>query len=358
VLESFDLPEILDLFEKVYVIDTEFYDQPRLLGGPAVPVALQAYEVRSGEWVTTFFDDPHTSYPNPLDPNALYLVFNASAEWNCFLSLGWNLPKNCIDFYIEFKNLVSALKPPPRFRHPKNPDKWNSSLLGVARWCGLTVRTTPDKEAGRNLVLGGHPYTAKDRELIQNYCHDDVVDTALVGKALLPHIGNIPQATLRAHFMRPVAKIQRDGIPVDAVSYKDLFEKRDSLKLQLISQLEGSPTNIFEGTTLKYYKLEALVYSLGLENSWPRPARRRSKKVPRGDCPHRKKVFSTEVDCFQALALLRPELKPLASVVKQIRDLKQFALEVGVDARSRYSLFPFETATGRCAPSSKRFLFQ
>jgi hypothetical protein len=359
MLDVFDLPEILAPFQKVYVIDTEFYDQPGLPGGPAVPVALQAYEVRSGEWVSMFFDDPNTSYRNPLDPHvALYLTFNASAEWNCFLSLGWALPTNCIDFYIESKNLVSALKPPLQFRHPKNPDKWNSSLLGVAKRCGLPVRTTFDKETGRNLILRGHPYTAKDREFILGYCRDDVVDTALVGKALLPQIGDFPQTIFRAHFMRPVAKIQRDGIPVDAGSYKNLFERRDSLKLQLISQLEGSPTNIFEGTTLKYHKLEALVYSLGLENIWPRPARRRSKRGSRTNCVHRRKVFSTEVDSFQAMAVLRPELILLTSVVKQIRDLKQFALAVGVDNRCRYPVFPFETATGRCAPPSKRFPFQ
>jgi hypothetical protein len=358
VLSSDDLPEILDSFERVYVIDTEFHDRDGLPGGPVVPVALQAYEIRSERWVTLFFENPNRSYANPLDPNALFITFNASAEWNCYLSLGWELPKNCLDSYIEFKNLVSGLKPPPQFRHPKKPDKWNSSLLGVALWCGLSVRSAIHKESARRLIQRGHPYEAADRELILNYCRDDVIDTALVCKALLPRIGNIPQAIFRAHFMRPVAKIQRAGIPVDTEAYEKLLENREALKLQLVSQLKGSPTNIFEGTTLKYHKLEAMVHSLGLENSWPKPTKRRSKRCLRTDRVHRKKVFSTEVDCFEAMAAQRHELVLLASVVKQMRDLKQFALEIGFDNCSRYPVFPFETATGRCAPPSKRCLFQ
>jgi hypothetical protein len=356
VLSSDDLPEILDSFERVYVIDTEFHDRHGLPGGPVVPVALQAYEIRSRRWVSLFFENPDTSYANPLDPNALFVTFNAAAEWNFYLSLAWDLPKNCLDLYIEFKNLVSGLKPPAQFRHPKNPDKWNSSLLGVALWCGLSVRSAIHKESARRLIQRGHPYEAADRQLILDYCRDDVIDTALVCKALLPRIGNIPQAIFRAHFMRPVAKIQRAGIPVDAEAYEKLVENREALKLQLVSQLNGSPTNIFEGATLKYHKLEAMVHSLGLENSWPKP--RRSKRCRRTDSVHRKKVFSTEVDCFEAMAVVRDELAPLASVVKQIRDLRQFALEIGFDNRSRYPVFPFETATGRCAPPSKRFLFQ
>jgi ParB/RepB/Spo0J family partition protein len=46
MLVANDLPEITDDFEKVYVLDTEYYDQPGLPDGPVVPVALQAYEVR------------------------------------------------------------------------------------------------------------------------------------------------------------------------------------------------------------------------------------------------------------------------------------------------------------------------
>ena len=358
MLTAKDLPEILSIFGKVYVLDCEFYDQAGLPGGPVVPVALQAYEVRSNTWVSLFFEEPGGTYANPLDPSAIYFTFNASAEWNCFLSLGWALPLNCIDLYVEFGNLVSGLKAPPQFRHPKNPEKWNRSLLGVARWCGLPARAVGDKAAARDLILCAHPYSAQSRQSILAYCRDDVIDTATVCKVLLPRISNIPQAIFRAHFMRPVAKIQRAGIPVDVESYQNLLEHQDALKVQLVSQLAGTPMDIFDGTTLKYYKLEHLVHKLGLENVWPKPARNRSRK--RAEAPHREtnKVFSTEADSFDAMAVLRPELAPLASVVKQLRDLKSFALVLGTDRSSRYPVFPFSTATGRCAPPSKLFLFQ
>jgi DNA polymerase I len=356
MLNAVNLPEILTDFGKVYVIDTEYYPQPGLPDGPVVPVALQAYEVRSGSWVSAFFEEPDGAYNNPLDPDALYFTFNAAAEWNCFLSLGWALPYNCIDFYIEFKNEVSGLRPPPQFRQPKIPGKWKSSLLDVTQWCGLPVRAVEDKKAMRDVILRGHPYSAEERDKILRYCADDVIDTALVAKALMPRISSLPQAIFRSHFMRPAAKIHRAGIPTDFTLYDRFLAHRDELKADMVSQLVGTPMNIYDGVTLKYHKLDALVHSLGLENDWPRPKRKRSKK--RGECTHvhKKRAFSTEADAFEAMAVLRPELATLASVVKQMKDLKIFNLALGTDGRSRYSLFPFDAITGRCTPSAARFI--
>lgn len=356
ILTATDLPEILTDFGKVYVIDTEYAPQPGLPDGPVVPLALQAYEVRSGSWTSAFFEERNGSYSNPLDPDALYITFNAAAEWNCYLSLGWALPCNCIDLYSEFKNLVSGLRPPPQFRQRHFPDKWDSSLLGVVRWCGLPVRAVEDKKAVRDVILRRHPYSAKERELISKYCRDDVIDTALVAKTLMPRISSPPQAIFRAHFMRSTAKIHRAGIPTDSTLYDRFLAHRDELKADMVSQLAGTPMNIYEGGKLKYHKLEALVHSVGLEHDWPGPKKKRSKK--RGECTHvhKKRAFSTEADAFEAMAVLRPELATLASVVKQMKDLKIFNLAVGTDGRSRYALFPFDAITGRCTPSAARFI--
>jgi DNA polymerase I len=358
MLNAVDLPEILHSFGKVYVIDSEYYPQPGLPDGPVVPVALQAYEVRSGSWISAFFNQPNGSYVNSLDPGALYITFNAAAEWICYLSLGWPLPRNCIDFYIEFQNEVSALKPPAQFRQPKRPDKWKSSLLDVTQWCGFSVRSIAEKKAMRDRILRGHPFSVQERELILKYCRDDVIDTALVAKKMLPCLGNLPHATFRAHFMRPVAKIQRAGIPTDVAMYSKLVQYREPLKVQIISQFTGTALDIFEGVSMRYNKVEALVHSLGLESAWPKPKRKRSKNGKQdATCgAHGRKVFSTEVAAFEAMAILRPEIARLAEAVKQINDLKTFELVVGCDGRSRYPVFPFGAVTGRCTPSAKRFL--
>jgi hypothetical protein len=356
MLTATDLPEILTDFGKVYVIDTEYAPQPGLPEGPVVPVALQAYEVRSGSWVSAFFEEPNGSYSNPLDPDALYITFNAAAEWNCFLSLGWALPRNCIDFYVEFKNLVSGLRPPAQFRQPKFPGKWKSSLLDVTRWCGLPVRSIAEKKATRDRIIRGHSFSAQECESILKYCRDDVIDTALVAKTLMPHISSPPQAIFRSHFMRPAAKIHRAGIPTDFTLYDRFLAHREELKADMVAQLAGTPMNIYEGGKFNYHKLETLVHSLGLEYDWPGPKKKRSKK--RGECTHvhKKRAFSIEADTFEAMAALRPELATLASVIKQMKDLKIFNLAIGTDGRSRYSLFPFDAITGRCTPSAARFI--
>jgi hypothetical protein len=359
ILVAADLPEILNRFGKAYALETEYRPRPGLPEGPVEPVALQAYEVHSGEWKSLFCEDPNLPLDNPLDPDALYLTFMAAAEWSFFLAVGWTLPRNCVDFYIEFKNQISGLMPPPRFCQPKQRDKWRSSLLSVVQWCGLTARDPREKEAVRAVILRGHPFSREERELILDYCRDDVVDTLRIAKVMLPAIGNLPQAIFRGHFMRAVAKISRDGIPVDAALYGDLLEHRNALKTEIVSPLVGTAMNIYDDGVMRYSKLEELVHSLRLENDWPKPKRKRSKKRMETETsrPHSRRVFSTEADSFEAMAALRPELAPLASVVKQLKDLKAFGLLVGADGRSRFSLFPFDTVTGRCSPPSKRFLF-
>jgi DNA polymerase I len=312
---------------------------------------------RSGAWISRFFDYPGHTYANPLDPDGLYLAFNAAAEWNCFLSLGWDVPRNSVDFYIESANLVSGLQPPPEYSQRKDRAKWDRSLLGVVRWCGLPVRAIADKEAARKVILRGHPYSASERQMIMSYCADDVIDTAEVASLLLPRI-NVPQSIFRAHFMRAVARIQRCGIPIDAQLYAEFLFHRNDLKVHLVSQLAGSPLNVYEGTTFRYQKLEALVHAMGLEDCWPKPRRKRSTKSSHTRSTQSRKVFSCEAEAFEQMAVVRRELATLAGVVKRMHDLRMFDLVIGGDGRSRYPVFPFATATGRCAPPSKRFLFQ
>ena len=59
--------------------------------------------------------------------------------------------------------------------------------------------------------------------------------------------------------------------------------------------------------------------SLGLEDVWPKPKRRRSKRKKQDETSNARKrhnVFSTEVEAFESMAALRPELAPLAEAVK------------------------------------------
>jgi hypothetical protein len=54
-----------------------------------------------------FFDKPHE---NPFtDPNALFVTFNAVAEWKTFLALGWEIPRNCIDLFVEYNRMINGV---------------------------------------------------------------------------------------------------------------------------------------------------------------------------------------------------------------------------------------------------------
>jgi hypothetical protein len=159
----------------------------------------------------------------------------------------------------------------------------------VTQWCGFPVRSIAEKKAVRDRILRGHPYSVQERELILNYCRDDVVDTALIATKMLPHLDNLPQAIFRAHFMRPVAKIQRAGIPTDVATYSRLVQYREPLKAKIISQFKGTALDIFEGNSMRYNKVEALAHSLGLADTWPKPTRKRSKRKKRDETPSGRK---------------------------------------------------------------------
>ena len=91
-------------FTEVWFVDTEFIS---LDGEPNLPVALCAFELRSKRKIELFFDRPHE---NPFtNPDALYVCYNAVAEWKTFLALGWQIPNHCIDLFVEYNRMVNGV---------------------------------------------------------------------------------------------------------------------------------------------------------------------------------------------------------------------------------------------------------
>ena len=41
--------------------------------------------------------------PFPVDDTTLFVAYMASAELGCFLALGWPMPVNVLDLYVEFR---------------------------------------------------------------------------------------------------------------------------------------------------------------------------------------------------------------------------------------------------------------
>ena len=129
-------------FTEVWFIDTEFI---ALDGEPNVPVSLCAYELRSKRKVEMFFD---RVYENPFtNPDALFICYNAVAEWKTFLALGWEIPRNCIDLFVEYNLMINGV-----WRGNTSVKELGTGLVDAMREHGLDPMDSAEKETERNYI--------------------------------------------------------------------------------------------------------------------------------------------------------------------------------------------------------------
>ena len=78
----------------------------------------------------------------------------------CFLKLGWPLPENLLDLFVEHKLSLNGLPTPPKDRKKKpagsgkaQKSEGRDSLLGALAVRGLAHIDADEKEAMRDLIL-------------------------------------------------------------------------------------------------------------------------------------------------------------------------------------------------------------
>jgi hypothetical protein len=100
-------------------------------------------------------------------PDSLFVAYYASAEIGCHLALGWPVPERVLDLFTEFRNLTNGIPPAN-----------GSGLLGALSHYGLDSIGAVEKDAMRELVLRGGPWTDAERTAILDYCESDVAALA------------------------------------------------------------------------------------------------------------------------------------------------------------------------------------
>src|SRR5438552_9082794 len=134
-------------FARVWVVDFEFTAPP---GECPRPICLVARELGTGSTVRLWEDElrRRTAPPYPIDRDSLFVAYYASAEMGCHLALGWPLPPNVLDLYVEFRHLTNGLNPP-----------CGKGLLGALAAHGLDAMNATEKESMRQLAMRGGPWT-------------------------------------------------------------------------------------------------------------------------------------------------------------------------------------------------------
>jgi len=272
--------------------------------------------------------------PYDIGPDTLAVCFVANAEMACHLSLGWPIPKNILDLSPEFKCHVNG----------KGIPRKNQGLIGALQYFGLSSIAPKRKDAMRERIMKGWPFTAEELKQILDYCAEDVEMLRLLLFKLLPHI-DLPIALHRGEAVAALARSEHIGVPIDMEIFPQLADKKTwrEMRNTMVPLVDVHGIYVRDKTGEWHWnnaRFEELVASEGI--NWPR--------TETGKLDLRRKTF-------ESMAKAYPQIEPLRQL-RYIRDkLRSIQLSVGHDGRNRTVLWPFSSKTSRTQPKAKHWIF-
>ena len=323
-----DLP-----FEEIWPFDFEFIASP---GEPPDVVSLAAIELRSGRTIRLRRDQLREQPPYRTDDKVLFVSFVANAEMACHLALGWPVPKNVLDLSPAFRNLTNGRATPE-----------GKGLIGMLRYYGLDSIDTKHKDAMRDRIMQGWPFTPAEYEQILAYNMSDVESLARVLPKILPEI-DLDVALYWGEFAAVSAVMQHNGVPINMEIYPQLMGKKTWRKIRdEMVPIVDAQYNVFvrnaAGDWVFSKKLwVAYLKREGLYDLWPR--------LESGALDMRRKTFENMSRGFPKVE----ELRQLRHARDKMRKVK---LAVGADGRNRTVLWPFKSKTGRTQPKAAEWIF-
>jgi DNA polymerase I len=321
-------------FRYIVAADFEFdfgghqtFEEAARSGERQRPVCLVAKELRSGQEWRIRRDEFGPTPPFPTGPDALFVAYYASAELGCFKALGWPIPTNVLDLFVEFRNRTNGL-----------PLLVGAGLVGALTYFGLDAIGVTEKDEMRKLILAGGPWSHNEWGDILDYCAGDVMALERLLPAMLPGI-DLPRALLRGRFMKAAAIMEFNGVPIDVPTLTLLRERWTDIQDELIAAIDIK-YGVFDGRTFKADRWE---HWLALEGvPWPRLE---SGRLDLSD------------KTFREMAKAHPRVTAMRELRSSLSDLRLADLAVGSDGRNRTILSVFRARSSRSAPSNSRFIF-
>lgn len=313
-------------YKQVTAMDFEFQALP---GENPKPICLVTRDVETGATRRFWEDDLREmrEAPFPIGEDSLSLAYYASAEMGCFLTLGWKFPVNVLDLFTEFRCMTN-----------NKVASGGHGLLDALAWFGFDSIGFTEKEEMRQLAIRGGPFTEREKQDLLEYCESDVVALHKLFLKMLPHL-DMPRALLRGRFMGAAARIEFNGIPVDALMLHDLEKQWPGIQTRLIQRVDAN-YQVFDGLTFKSDRFSRYLVSNGI--AWPR--------LPSGR-------LDLKEQTFEEMAKVHPQLAGLHELRSSLAQMRSGQLPVGLDGRNRTMLSAFRSVTGRNQPKTKNFIF-
>ena len=315
-----------DEYKEVWFLDFEFAAPS---GENPEVVCMVAREMFSGLLIRLSQEalNSLTSPPFAVGADTLFVSYYSTAEWNCFLQLGWPIPARTVDLYVEFKNKFNGRDTVAGF-----------SLLGALAQHGLSAIDAAEKNEMRQLAMRGGPYSPLEMEQLLDYCQSDVDSLKRLFAAMLEGI-DFPRALLRGRYAAAVARMEFQGVPIDHRQLKELRENWDRIRNQLIAEIDQD-FGVYEGQAFRSKRFEE--WLLGKSIPWP--------KAENGRLKLDRETFRQQAKKFPAVA-------PLHELRHAMSELRIEKLAVGPDGRNRCLLSPFASRTSRNQPGTNKFIF-
>jgi hypothetical protein len=321
-----DLP-----FARVILEDFEFISVP---GERPDVVCGVFHDLDTGQTTRLTRDQLTNQPPYDVGPDTLVVCFVANAEMACHLSLGWPIPKNIFDLSPEFKCHVNG----------KGIQRKNQGLIGALQYFGLDSIAPKRKDAMRDRILKGRPFTAEELKQILDYCAEDVEMLRQLLFKLLPH-SDLPIALHNSEFVADLALSEHIGVPVDMEIFPQLADKKTwrEIRDSMMPLVDVDGIYVCDKAGEWHWnnaRFEEMVVAEGI--NWPR--------TETAKLDLRRKTF-------ESMAKAYPQIEPLRQL-RYIRDkLRSIQLSVGHDGRNRTVLWPFSSKTSRTQPKAKHWIF-
>jgi len=250
-----------------------------------------------------------------------------TAEVGCHLALNWPVPGRVLDLFTEFRNQTNGI-----------PSSCGAGLLGALSYYGLDGIGAVEKEEMRALVLRGGPWSIAERLAILDYCESDVAALARLLAVMLPRI-DLPRALLRGRYMVAAARMERNGVPIDTKTLRQLRDQWSDIQDQLIADIDRA-YGVFDGRTFKTDRFASWLARNGIP--WPfHPSGRPDLSD----------------DIFREMARAYPAVAPLRELRAALSQMRLSDLTVGQDGRNRTMISAFRARTSRNQPSNTKFIF-
>lgn len=265
--------------------------------------------------------------PFDTSPQSLFVAFYAAAEFGCFLELGWGLPVNTLDLYVEYRRIRCGVKCSGGY-----------GLVAALDYFNLGQHIPTEKQEWRELAIRGGPFSPNERQGLLDYCQQDVDATRQLLAVMLAHV-KVSHALIRGRYIQSVAKMERNGIPIDAGLLSDLLKHWETIKAKLIDRMDTQ--DLYLDGAFSEKRFEKLLAFNGIP--WPRLQSGRQELTD---------------ETFRSQARIHPKIiAPYHELRSTLSRLKLSSLAIGSDGRNRTMLSPFRSDTGRNQPSTSRFVF-